>query len=405
MLTLAGAHDHTGRAIDVVVDQGRVVEVSPGGAPHDGGPRLDLAGYLLTGAFVEPHAHLDKVFTLDRTAGHDGSLYGAMARFGEVLSEMTPAEIRERGRRGLVHLVRNGTTLVRSHVGCGRLLGMRAVEALAGLREDVEDLVDLELVAHIGPPAVGQSWRQHRATLAAALDAGADLVGGNPSIENDPEAALNECFQVAIDHGVGVDFHIDETLDTGVQTLRALSALARQVPLPVTASHCVSLGMLDPGEAAEIAAEVAEAGVSVVTLPATNLYLQGRGRVPTPRGLTALSALAAAGVRLGAGSDNTMDPFNPTGRLDPLQTASLVVVAGHQEPVDAWRMVGDGAREILGRELAGPVLGAVGDLVAVRAADPVEAVALAPADRVVLRAGTVVSRTEVRHTGAAECLN
>ena len=72
------------------------------------------------------------------------------------------------------------------------------------------------------------------------------------------------------------------------------------------------------------------------------------GRVHTPRGLTALLALSKAGVNVAAGADNLQDPFNLVGKGDPLETAALMVMAGHYLPAAAYasgereRAAGDG---------------------------------------------------------------
>ena len=106
-----------------------------------------------------------------------------------------------------------------------------------------------------------------------------------------------------------------------------------------------------------IAAELAEAGVAVITLPQTNLYLQGRSHpVATPRGLTALRPLLDAGVTVAAGGDNLQDPFNLVGRGDPLEAASLLVAAGHLLPEEALAAVSGSARAAMG--LAGRRRGA-----------------------------------------------
>src|SRR5699024_6204212 len=130
----------------------------------------------------------------------------------------------------------------------------------------------------------------------AALHAGADLVGGYPSLESDPEAAMDACLAVARECGRGVDFHLDEMLDAGDHDVRQLSRRVRDAPLdgPVTASHCVALGCAEPEVQREISAEIAAAGISVITNPMTNLYLQDR-RAAQIRGLTAIQALAEAG--------------------------------------------------------------------------------------------------------------
>ncbi|WP_182113210.1 MULTISPECIES: amidohydrolase family protein [unclassified Actinotalea] len=388
-----------GSTVDVEITGDVVTAVRPAGTSGPATSVTDLDGYLLVESLVEPHAHLDKVFTVDRVANPLGTLAGAMAGYEAVLLASDAADIRRRARRALRLLVRNGVTAVRTHLGCGRLLGLRAVEAFAQVREEMAPYVDLEVVAHVGGPAAGVTWGEHVRILRDALAAGADAVGGNPFSEAAPDEAMDACLQVAVDAGCPVDLHVDETTDGSVLTLRRLASLAAQVEVPVTASHAVSLGSLAPALADEVAAEVAAAGLAVVTLPATNLHLQGRGAHPTPRGLTALDALERAGVSVAAGGDNVRDPFNPVGRLDPFETASLLVTAGHRTLEQAWRMTVPAARAVLRLPQAGPVVGRRADLLAVRAASLGDAIALAPADRLVLRSGRVVSRTTTTTSG------
>ncbi len=57
------------------------------------------------------------------------------------------------------------------------------------------------------------------------------------------------------------------------------------------------------------------------------------------RGLTAVAALRDAGVPVAAGADNIRDPFNPLGRTDPLETASLLAAAAHLTPAQALAAV------------------------------------------------------------------
>lgn len=400
-LRLANTKLSDGSRADLVLRDGRVAEVVP--ADPDSPADVDLTGHLLIGGLVEPHAHLDKVFTLDRTINRDGTLAGAMASFEQVLQDASPADFRARADRALRILVSNGVTAVRTHVGCGRLLGLRAIEALVQVRDSFAALIDVQVVAHVGGPETGVPWSRHVRLLRDALAAGADLVGGNPWLETDPVEAMDACFAVAVEHGCGVDFHVDETTDPAVLGLPRLAGLARQTDLPVTASHCVSLGTLDPAAAREVAAQVAEANIDVVALPATNLYLQGRqgSDAPTSRGLTALDALEEAGVLVAAGGDNTLDPFNPVGRLDPLETASLMVTAGHRPPATALAMVTDRARQVLGLPVSGTSVGARADLVAVRAGSLSEVLALAPIERTVFSRGRIISRTRVERSGPA----
>jgi cytosine/creatinine deaminase len=163
---------------------------------------------------------------------------------------------------------------------------------------------------------------------------------------------------------------------------------------PVTASHCVSLGMQDTRRQHEIAELVASAGISVVALPHTNLFLQGRGRAPMPRGLTAVAALRAAGVNVAAGADNLQDPFNPLGRACPFETAGLMILTSHLLPDEAWASVTDRATGATGATPASCLPGSPADLVAIRAASVREAVAFGSADRFVWRRGMKLGETQ-----------
>jgi cytosine deaminase len=164
----------------------------------------------------------------------------------------------------------------------------------------------------------------------------------------------------------------------------------------------VRLGTLPLDELAVVVAAIAAADIGVISLPITNLYLQGWDTpVATPRGLTALRALLDAGVRVAGGADNVRDPFNPLGRCDPLETAALLVSAGHLTLEEALAAVTHGARSVLHLPPAGPVAGAAADLLAVRAETVGEAIAFASPDRYVLHAGRLVAASSLNSSVAA----
>jgi cytosine deaminase len=100
---------------------------------------------------------------------------------------------------------------------------------------------------------------------------------------------------------------------------------------------------------------------------------------------------------VGAGADNVRDPFNPLGRSDALETAALLVVAGHLDLETAWHLVSNGARDVMRMPRAGAVPGAAAEFVAVRGASLGEVIAEASAERIVIHAGRVVARTTVDH--------
>ncbi len=356
---------------------------------------LDLSGFLLLTAPAEPHAHLDKALSWDLINPPAGGLATAIDSWRAYSTALTVDGIAERAMAQALAMLRNGTTAIRCHVDM--LSGpepLRGVEALVRVRRQLAELMDIELVALAG-------WDATDATIEAALDLGVDLVGGAPHLSPEPPADLRRLLAIAARRGVGVDLHTDEGL-TGHPTIIEFARIVREWDHPVSAGHCVRLGTLEQNELAEAIVEILASDIGIITLPITNLYLQGWEQpVATPRGLTALRALLDAGVRVGAGADNVRDPFNPVGRSDALETASLLVTAGHLSLAEAYAAVSDGARSVMSLPMAGISVGARAELLAVRGATLSEVIATASADRYVIHAGRLVAQSVVHYDVAA----
>jgi len=379
-----------GAVVDVRLDRGTVVELAPA-CTLIGDADLDLTGFLLLPAPAEPHAHLDKAMSWDLIDPPMGDLVRAIDSWRAYSSVMTEDSIADRARAAALRLLANGTTAIRSHVDL--LVGdqpLRGVRALVRVREELRDLMDIELVA-LAASDLPDS------TVEAALDLGIDLVGGAPHLAPAPLDDLRRLLAIAERRGVGVDMHTDEGLG-GDPTLGELARIVRDWEVPVSAGHCVRLGTLEPTELADVIDDVLASDIGIISLPITNLYLQGwQHPVATPRGLTALRALLDAGVRLGAGADNVRDPFNPVGRSDALETASLLVTAGHLTLDEAYAAVSTGARDVMNLPFAGVEVGAAAELLAVRGANLSDVVANASADRFVIHAGDLVAQSTVNY--------
>jgi cytosine/creatinine deaminase len=383
-----------GRTVDLRIDAESVLAVGDL-APLDGEEVADLDGWLVLPAPAEPHTHLDKAMTADLAPNLTGDLLGAIEAWLALQPTLRVDEIAARAEQAARRLLANGCTAIRSHVNAGSGLGMRAVEALVQAREALGDDVDLELVALVGE-LTGERGVDNRALLRASLAAGVDLVGGCPHLEADPLGCVDWCLDMAGELGRPVDLHMDETLNPEMLVLPYLCerVVSTGFEHGVTASHCVSLGMQDEHRQRAIAEQCAQAGVAVVVLPQTNLFLQGRGhRVATPRGLTAMRSLLGAGVTLAAGADNIQDPFNTMGRGDPMETASLLVMAGHLLPDEAYLAISGGSRTALHRPSALGVTLAPGDpseLLAMASPTLRAAMADAPSGRIVVHRGRFV---------------
>ena len=346
---------------------------------------VDLGGRLILPGLAEPHAHLDKALLADRFPNPGGDLIGAIEVMRAGWMTIDEHDVASRATETIRRLVASGVTFIRTHVDTNTFAGTTAISGLVAAREACEELCDIELVA-MGYPLTGPEGDDGKATLDRAIELGADALGGVPHIEDSPQAALAHVLHLAKETGLPVDLHMDEVLDPSVDGLTELASEVIRHGLQgrVTASHCV------------IAAALAEAGVAVVTLPRTNLYLQARDvQQAPPRGTAGVEALLAEGVEVAGGGDNVQDPFSIIGQCDPLEAASLLVVVCHRTPEEALDMVTHAARRLAHRDPVTFEPGTPADFVAIEAGSIREAIAERPPGRTVVHRGRVVAETRV----------
>jgi cytosine deaminase len=388
-LSIVNALHPDGSVIDVHIADGFVVAERQSDAEV-----LDAGGRLVLPAMAEAHAHLDKAFLAETVPNPTGDLWGAIQAMEQHRGSITVADTIARAERAARLMAGNGVTAIRTHADLTVWNGLDSVHALLEVRERLRHLVSIEVVALLGSPSTGLDGAAHRSLLTTAISLGIDGVGGCPHLEPDPHESIDFLLTSAEHAGLPVDLHTDEHLDADRITLGHLAdTVARSgFRQAVTASHCVSLGLQSPTAQRVIAEKVAAANISVVALPSTNLFLQGRHRQEAmPRAITAVEALRAAGANVCAGYDNLQDPFNPVGRGDCLETASLMISAAHLLPDSAYHSVSNGVRTMMRRPVAGTSVGMAADLVLLPASSIREAIAFGPTERTVVRAGTVVA--------------
>jgi cytosine deaminase len=321
-----------GSAADVVVDGERIVRIGAGVA-EGVSPATDCAAKLLLPAYIDAHVHLDKVLIRGELREHDGTLGGAIGAIHERKRRYTVVDVAARARAVIERSVALGTTRLRSHVDVDTIGGLVPLEGVMTAAEACADIAEVSTIAFPQEGLLRDPGAYD--LMQAALEAGADVVGGMPHWELDEGSQkehVRQCFELAERFDRDLDMHVDETDDGGVRTLEMVAdeALRRGFFGRVCAGHVCSLAAAPQDYADRVIDKCLRAGISIASNPVTNLVLQGRGdRGLIRRGTTRIGELRAAGVNVFFGQDCVNDGFYPFGRGSMLEVALISAHAAH----------------------------------------------------------------------------
>jgi cytosine deaminase len=342
------------------------------------------AAWLALPGFANLHAHADRAYTVQ--SFRPRSLADAVAAAAAARALFTAADVAARATRLFERSVGHGVTRIRTHTDVDPVVEMRSMEGVLAAKQRMGERLDVDIIAFsTSKNDLAEPHALDRLERAVAM--GADLIGASLNASADPSRALESLFDLAEQSGLPVDLHLDEHLepDHMLAGMVADAVIARGLQGRVTLSHLCVLATLGAAAASALIEKLAHAGVTVVALPAANLFLQDRGeRSPARRGVTLARELIAAGVPVRCGTDNIRDWFYPFGDGDMLETALFAAVAGHlDESADLVGAICGGRRTIAEGEPA--------DLVLLPASSLDDALARRPAGRVLFKAGRQVA--------------
>jgi len=203
---IAGREPHK---LDIAIAGGRIVEVASGIAAD--APEDDIGGRLVCAGFVETHIHLDKSCILERCHSQLGTLAEAIAEVAAAKRDFSEDDIYQRAHGTLEKAILQGTTRMRTHVEVDPRVGLKGFFAIRRLKHDYARAIDIEICVFPQEGLLNDPGTEE--LLIAACDQGADLIGGCPYTDSDPQGQIARIFAIAQRFDRDIDFHLDFDID------------------------------------------------------------------------------------------------------------------------------------------------------------------------------------------------
>lgn len=362
---------------DIRITNGKISEIGSPLLPQEGEEVIDCTGKMALPPFVDSHVHLDTCLTLDQAgSNHSGTLFEGIQLWGKYRSQMTKQELKERAAKTVRLYASHGVQYIRSHVDI--TFGLDSLEALLELREEMRDLVDIQLVAFPQDGILSCPGAKQRLTDAIAM--GANVIGAIPHFEFTREygvESMDYVVKLAEKTGKLVDVHCDEIDDEQSRFLESLAARSYEAGLGdrITASHTTAMHSYNSAYCSKLFRLLRMSGINFVSNPLVNVHLQGRfDTYPKRRGVTRVKELLESGINVSFGHDDIADPFYPLGdgnMMDVLLMGlHLCQMMGHDELEDSYRIIThNGAKTLHLKEDYGITVGNIANLVILDAPD------------------------------------
>lgn len=322
--------DNTDKLYDFAIEDGKIVDVQE---KIDGKPAqtINADGRVLIPGLIESHIHLDKALIADRKPNKSGTLQEALKVTASLKPTFSTEDIYERAKKTVMEmLVPNGVTTIRTHAEFDPAQGFSGFDVVMGLKEELKDYIELQVVAF---PQEGIFKSPGTVKMMEeALEKGADVVGGIPYNDRDANEHIDYVLDLAIKHDLPLDLHQDFADDADKLSIEYLceQVIAKNYQGKVSVGHLTAIAALEAKEMDRIINLISKAGISVMSLPATDLHLGGRNDDHNVRRtLTPISKLRDAGVNVCIATNNIRNAFTPYGTGDIMQTAMLAIAAGH----------------------------------------------------------------------------
>jgi cytosine/creatinine deaminase len=407
--------------VDIEIRNGAIAQILPGGTSFSElVEAIDLRQGIVFPCFVDMHTHLDKGHICSRAANPSGTFEAALEIVRLDREKYWEGEdVYRRMAFGLKCSYAHGTKAVRTHIDA---LGEQAdisFGVVKALQAEWQDRITLQAVSLVPLEYFQTPEGEKLADRVAELNG---ALGGLAIMTDTLDQDLDRLFAMAIDRGLDLDFHCDESGDPNDITLRkvAAAALRHSFTGQIVCGHCCSLAVQPAAEVQKTLDLVAQAKIGVVSLPMCNLFLQDRNQqasqsfaqtlsgsaslkrsntfptaTPRWRGVTLLHELNYTGIPVAVASDNCRDPFFGFGDHDMLEVFTQATrIAQLDAPYGGWcKSVTATPAALMKLPLGQIEVGSAADLVLFKARYFSELFARPQSDRTVLRNGRAIDTT------------
>ncbi|MDV7694287.1 cytosine deaminase [Pediococcus parvulus] len=340
---------------DVRIENEKFIEIGSHLESHENEQTIEANGKLLLPPFIDSHVHLDATLTAGEPEWNQtGTLFDGIRIWSERKKTLSREDVKTRAKATIKKQVENGIQVVRSHVDTTDPT-MTALEALLEVKEEMKDIVEVQLVAF--PQEGVLSYPHGKELLETAVKEGADVIGGIPHYEFTRDygvQSLHYIAELAEKYDRLIDVHCDEIDDPNSRNLEVLATLAYETGLTdrVTASHTTAMGSYNNAYCYKLFRLLKLAKINMVSNPLVNIHLGGRfDTYPKRRGITRIKDLTEAGINVSFGEDDVKDPWYPMGNGNMMDPVHMGIHAeqmmGYQSILDSYNFVTNNAAKTL----------------------------------------------------------
>ena len=132
-------------SVHILIDGEKIADITSE-KPDIPAQEIDAGGKLVLPGLINIHMHLDKCGLAETIPSETGTLAEARKKILEAKPGFKRSDIKARARKTVLQALQEGVTAIRSHVDVDPTIGLRGVEALLELKEELLQISHRELL-------------------------------------------------------------------------------------------------------------------------------------------------------------------------------------------------------------------------------------------------------------------